>query len=243
LPVALVMAPYVGVEPEVVMFVTLAAAGMPFLLLVGAAPNAVAYESNQFKAKDFFLYGIPPSIVLLGVIVVFAWKIWPWMGMPVLIGRPELTARVEDHDKIVGLELGADDYVTKPFNARELVARIRAVLRLLCCSGTKGSHDRLQVGRLVIDQASHTVTIAGRHVELTPIEFDLLATLAREQGRVFGREMLLERVWGYDYVGESRTVDVHVQRLRRKIELDPSHPTHILTVRGIGYKFAAEEEL
>ena len=87
LPVALVMAPYVGVEPEVVMFVTLAAAGMPFLLLVGAAPNAVAYESNQFKAQDFFLYGIPPSIVLLGVIFVFAWKIWPWMGMPVLIGR------------------------------------------------------------------------------------------------------------------------------------------------------------
>jgi len=86
LPVALVMAPYVGVEPEVVMFATLAAAGMPFMLLVGAAPNAVAYESNQFRAKEFFLWGIPPSVVLLGIIVVFVWKIWPWMGMPVLIG-------------------------------------------------------------------------------------------------------------------------------------------------------------
>ena len=154
-----------------------------------------------------------------------------------------LTAKSDDVDKIIGLEVGADDYITKPFNARELVARIRAVLRLAHKAGVKASRDRLQIGQMTIDRAYHTVTIAGRQVELTPKEFDLLATLAWERGRVFGREMLLERVWGYDYMGESRTVDVHTQRLRRKIEPDPSHPTYILTVRGIGYKFAAEGEL
>jgi len=154
-----------------------------------------------------------------------------------------LTARSDDADKIVGLELGADDYVTKPFNARELVARVRAVLRLSRQSGATQHRDRLQVGELTIDRAGRTVTVADRKVELTPKEFDLLAMLAWERGRVFGREMLLERVWGYDYAGESRTVDVHVQRLRRKIEPEPARPRYLLTVRGVGYKFAAEEEL
>jgi len=154
-----------------------------------------------------------------------------------------LTAKSDDVDKIIGLEVGADDYITKPFNARELVARIRAVLRLAHKAGVKASRDRLQIGQTTIDRAYRTVTIAGRHIELTPKEFDMLATLAWGRGRVFGREMLLERVWGYDYMGESRTVDVHIQRLRRKIEPDPSNPTYILTVRGIGYKFAAEGEL
>jgi DNA-binding response OmpR family regulator len=154
-----------------------------------------------------------------------------------------LTAKSDDVDKIIGLEVGADDYITKPFNARELVARIRAVLRLARKAGATISRERLQVGQMIIDRAYHTVAIAGRHIELTPKEFDLLATLAWERGRVFGREMLLERVWGYDYMGESRTVDVHIQRLRHKIEPDATCPTYIMTVRGIGYKFAAEEEL
>lgn len=154
-----------------------------------------------------------------------------------------LTVRSEEVDKIVGLELGADDYVTKPFNARELVARVRAVLRLARQAGATLHLDRLQVGELTIDRAGRTVTVAGQGVELTPKEFDLLATLAWERGRVFGREMLLERVWSYDYVGESRTVDVHIQRLRRKIEPHPAHPCYLLTVRGVGYKFAAEEDL
>ena len=154
-----------------------------------------------------------------------------------------LTGKADDIDKVVGLEVGADDYVTKPFNARELAARIRAVLRLARQAGAKASRDRLLVGQIKIDRAHHTVTVLGQQVELTPKEYDLLVTLAWDRGRVFGREMLLERVWGYDYMGESRTVDVHIQRLRRKIEPDPSDPTYILTVRGIGYKFAAEEEL
>jgi DNA-binding response OmpR family regulator len=154
-----------------------------------------------------------------------------------------LTIRSDDVDKIVGLELGADDYITKPFSVREMIARVRAVLRLARKAGAKPSRDRLRTGPMTIDRANHTVTIAGRHLELTPKEFELLATLAWERGRVFGREMLLERVWGYDYMGESRTVDVHIQRLRRKIEPDPSKPAYIVTVRGIGYRFAAEGEL
>jgi DNA-binding response OmpR family regulator len=154
-----------------------------------------------------------------------------------------LTARSEDVDKVVGLELGADDYITKPFNIRELIARVRAVLRLAHRADAGPDRDRLHVGQMIIDRASHTVAVAGRQVALTPKEFDLLVTLAWDRGRVYGREMLLERVWGYDYLGESRTVDVHVQRLRHKVEPDPAHPRYLLTVRGVGYKFAAEEDL
>ena len=154
-----------------------------------------------------------------------------------------LTSRTDDVDKIVGLELGADDYVTKPFNARELIARIRSVLRLVNKAGTSPDRDQLQIGNLVIDRSQRVVTRDGQSINLPPKEFDLLATLAWEQGKVFGREMLLERVWGYDYAGESRTVDVHIQRLRSKIEPDPAQPRYLLTVYGIGYKFASEEDL
>jgi DNA-binding response OmpR family regulator len=154
-----------------------------------------------------------------------------------------LTARDTETDKIVGLELGADDYITKPFSARELVARVRAILRLTREVGMVSSGDYLQIDELVIDRACHTVTLAGQQIELTPMEFDLLVILAWQPGQVFGREMLLERVWGYDYVGESRTVDVHVQRLRRKIESDPANPRYLLTVYGVGYKFATEDDL
>jgi DNA-binding response OmpR family regulator len=154
-----------------------------------------------------------------------------------------LTSRTDDVDKIVGLELGADDYITKPFNARELTARIRSVLRLIDKAGISPDRDQLQIGDLDIDRSQRVVTLDGQPIKLPPKEFDLLATLAWERGKVFGREMLLERVWGYDYVGESRTVDVHIQRLRSKIELDPAQPRYLLTVYGIGYKFASEEEL
>jgi len=152
-----------------------------------------------------------------------------------------LTARTEDVDKVVGLELGADDYITKPFNTRELVARVRAVLRLAYSHATMEEPDRLRIGRLEIDLTGRTVTVGGQSVDLTPKEFDLLVFLAEHPGRVFGRETLLEKVWGYDYLGDSRTVDVHVQRLRRKLEEDPHHPRFLLTVRSIGYKFARED--
>jgi len=151
-----------------------------------------------------------------------------------------LTARAEAVDKIVGLEVGADDYVTKPFNARELVARVRAILRLASRSAGQPPAERLRFGQLEIDLGARQVQVAGRLVELAPKEFDLLAVLARNPGRVLGRETLLEQVWGYDFLGDSRTVDVHMQRLRYKIEDDPHEPRYLLTVRSIGYRFAAD---
>ncbi len=149
-----------------------------------------------------------------------------------------LTAKDDDVDKIVGLELGADDYITKPFKTRELIARIRAILRLAQRTVSMGTHV-LRFGQLTIDLDGRTVTLNQNPVSLTPKEFDLLALLASHPGRVFGRDTLLERVWGYDYAGESRTVDVHVQRLRQKVEPDPHAPRFLLTVRNIGYKFEA----
>jgi DNA-binding response OmpR family regulator len=152
-----------------------------------------------------------------------------------------VTAKDDDVDKVVGLEMGADDYITKPFNTRELLARVRAVLRLVHSGGEVHRHEQLHIGSLEIDLAGREVRVEDRPVSLTPKEFDLLVVLARSPGRVFGRETLLQQVWGYDYLGDSRTVDVHVQRLRSKIEPDPANPRCLLTVHGIGYKFSAEE--
>jgi DNA-binding response OmpR family regulator len=147
-----------------------------------------------------------------------------------------LTARVEETDKLIGLELGADDYVTKPFSPRELVARVRAVLRRV--GGLDRATPALAVGDLVIDPERRTVTVAGRPVELTPTEFDLLAVLARHPGRVFSRMELLERVQGYAYEGYERTIDAHVKNIRQKINENPKKPRYILTVYGLGYKFS-----
>jgi two-component system response regulator MtrA len=151
-----------------------------------------------------------------------------------------LTARADDVDKIVGLEVGADDYVTKPFNARELVARVRALLRLVRHSAGRRPEAAVRFGAVEIDLDGRQVLKEGLPVELTPKEFDLLALLARNPGRVFGRDILLEQVWGYDFAGDSRTVDVHVQRLRRKLEENPHAPRYLLSVHSIGYKFAAD---
>jgi DNA-binding response OmpR family regulator len=147
-----------------------------------------------------------------------------------------VTARGDSQDVVDGLEAGADDYVTKPFVAKVLLARIRALARR-----TRGVGERrsIAVGDLVISPQEGTVTRAGRPVELTRTEFRLLTELAVEPGRVFSREELLERVWGYDYFGDSRLVDVHVRRLRKKIEEDPSRPTVVTTVRGMGYRAPA----
>jgi len=144
-----------------------------------------------------------------------------------------VTARADSQDVVAGLEAGADDYVTKPFVARVLVARIRALARR-----TRGVTERrtLTVGDLVISPQEGTVTRGGQVVELTRTEFRLLTELVVDRGRVFSREELLERVWGYDYFGDSRLVDVHVRRLRKKIEQDPSQPALVTTVRGMGYR-------
>lgn len=147
-----------------------------------------------------------------------------------------LTARDEDIDKILGLELGADDYMTKPFNTRELLARIRAILRRTGQQTTRGK-KMLQRGELRIDMIRHKVTIKGRAVALTSKEYALLCLLAANPGRVFSREQLLEELWGQAYDGDVRTVDVHIRHLREKIEEYPAEPDLILTVWGAGYKF------
>jgi two-component system response regulator RegX3 len=147
-----------------------------------------------------------------------------------------LTARDSEIDKVVGLELGADDYVTKPFSSRELVARIRAVLR------RRGEPEdpaaaALEAGPVRMDVERHVVTVNGGTVPMPLKEFDLLELLLRNAGRVLTRGQLIDRVWGADYVGDTKTLDVHVKRLRARIEPDPSNPRHLVTVRGLGYKF------
>ncbi len=147
-----------------------------------------------------------------------------------------LTAKDGEVDKVVGLELGADDYVTKPFSSRELLARVRAVLR------RHGEADELlppavEAGPVRLDIERHVVTVRGEQVAMPLKEFDLLEILVRNAGRVLTRGQLIDRVWGSDYVGDTKTLDVHVKRLRAKVEEDPAHPVHLLTVRGLGYKY------
>lgn len=156
------------------------------------------------------------------------------MTVPILM----LTAKTEEVDKVVGLEIGADDYVTKPFSMRELLARIRAMLRRAEMSRpqTITESETLKINDLEIDVARHRVFLKGAELGLSPKEFDLLSFLGRNKGFVFNREQLLEKVWGYDYAGDTRTVDVHIRWLRRKIENNPANPNRLVTVRGAGYK-------
>ncbi len=146
-----------------------------------------------------------------------------------------LTARVEDTDKLIGLELGADDYVTKPFSPQELVARVRAVLRRV--EGMPAKPERISRGEITVDLSRHAVTVGDEPLNLTPTEFDLLATLMQDPGRTFTRSQLLEQTQGYAYEGYERTIDVHIKNLRQKIETDPTNPQHIRTVYGVGYRF------
>jgi two-component system response regulator MtrA len=152
-------------------------------------------------------------------------------GIPIVM----LTAKGDTVDVVVGLESGADDYVVKPFKPKELVARIRARVRRIEAPGA----DALAIGPLSIDVAGHAVTRDGVPINLTPLEFDLLVCLARKPWQVFTREVLLEQVWGYRHAADTRLVNVHVQRLRSKVETDPENPEIVLTVRGVGYKAGA----
>ena len=155
-----------------------------------------------------------------------------------------VTARDSEIDKVVGLELGADDYVTKPYSSRELIARIRAVLRRGGEVSSEGSEEEpddqvLEGGRVRMDVERHTVLVDGQPVAMPLKEFDLLEYLMRNAGRVLTRGQLIDRIWGADYVGDTKTLDVHVKRLRTKIEQEPSRPKQLVTVRGLGYKFEA----
>ena len=149
-------------------------------------------------------------------------------GVPIVM----LTAKTDTVDVVLGLESGADDYVVKPFKPQELIARVRARLR----RGDDPEPERLQIGDLTIDVAGHSVKRDGEPLSLTPLEFDLLVALARKPWQVFTREVLLEQVWGYRHAGDTRLVNVHVQRLRSKVEKDPERPEVVVTVRGVGYK-------
>ena len=161
------------------------------------------------------------------------------MDVPIIM----LTARSEEIDKVVGLEIGAYDYMTKPFSVKELMARIKALLRRSEIAGqqsdpsTTAHLSAIRAGDFEIDVERHTVSCRGSTIELTPKEFDLLACLMRNKGRVMSRDHLLEKVWGYDFYGDTRTVDVHIRWLRGKIEDDAAQPRHLITVRGVGYKF------
>jgi two-component system response regulator RegX3 len=154
-------------------------------------------------------------------------------NVPVII----VSAKDTEVDKVVGLELGADDYVTKPYSPRELLARIRAVLRR--GQDVELLPDTLEAGPVRMDVERHVVTVAGTEIRLPLKEFELLEMLLRNTGRVLTRGQLIDRIWGADYVGDTKTLDVHVKRLRSKLEKDPSNPSHLVTVRGLGYKFDA----
>ena len=158
-------------------------------------------------------------------------RIREFSNVPVIM----LTARSEDTDKIIGFECGADDYITKPFNILELKARIRAMLRRAGAAHQKDKTSRLQVGHIALDTNERSASKDGQAVDLTAKEFDLMELLMRNPGRVYSRENLLNIVWGYEYAGEYRTVDVHIRRLREKLELDPANPEYILTKWGVGY--------
>jgi len=149
-----------------------------------------------------------------------------------------LTARTTEEDKLTGLGIGADDYVTKPFSPRELAARVRTVLRRLSDQTLLRGPVEIQVGNLSMNFQKHEALLAGHPLQLTPIEFKLLGVFVREPGRTFNRAQLIEKVLGYDFDGFDRTIDVHILNLRRKIEPDPSHPQYIVTIYGAGYKFS-----
>jgi DNA-binding response OmpR family regulator len=186
-----------------------------------------------------------PDLVLLDVMMpkmdgfTVCHRVREFSAVPIII----VTARGQDQDKVRGLDLGADDYLTKPFSVDELLARVRAVLRRAQFSTIEKAHalsTTTTIGDLTIDYAQHLVTKAGKEVTLTPIEYRILAHLAQNAGRVVTQDMLLEHVWGAEYVGESHMLQVNINRLRRKLEDDPAHPRYLLTKVGIGYILATQ---
>lgn len=231
---------------------------MPLVYITDDEPNIrklvafglkdAGYESAEFGDGESLLAAVrqkkPDAIIL-------DWMMPPPDGLAVcriLRGEEEtrdipvlmLTARGEEIDRVLGLELGADDYIVKPFSVKELCARVRAVLRRTEKIIPKEKEDRLEFGGLSVDIQRHVVMKNSTIVELTAKEFDLLTALMKNRGRVLTRDALLDKVWGVEYFGDTRTVDVHVRYLRQKVEDDPESPRLIITVRGVGYKFTEE---
>jgi len=185
-----------------------------------------------------------PDLVVLDVLMPkmdgleFTRRVRREQDVPIIM----LTARAEETDRIVGLEMGADDYVTKPFSPREVVARVRAVLRRVRPADERESPPVLRAGPITLDRSTHTVTIDSESADLTPTEFDVLEVLMGQPGRVYSRPEILEAVQGVAFEAYERTVDAHIKNLRQKIEPDPSSPSYILTVRGAGYRLNSELE-
>jgi len=214
---------------------------------LGREGFAIDVARDGREALDRFEAGAP-DIVLLDVMlprisgIDVCREIRTKSNVPIIM----VTAKGEEIDAVVGLEVGADDYVTKPYRFRELVARMRSVLRRAAdkanadtsLSDDDGVLGPIEVGDVRIDPDRHEVLIRGERVEMPLKEFDLLVALASHAGRVLTRDQLIDDVWGLDYVGDTKTLDVHIKRLRNKVEVDPSRPVAIVTIRGLGYKFA-----
>ncbi len=205
--------------------------------MLGIVLNGAGYEVDLVNRGDQVMDLLrvqKPDLVLLDVMlpgmdgIEVAKAIRAESMVPIVM----LTAKGDTHDVVRGLEAGADDYMVKPFNPSELVARLKVRLRR---SGIEGD-STLRIGALEIDQVAHSIIRAGENIPLTRLEFELLVALAKEPGRVFTREALLSEVWGYQHAADTRLVNVHIQRLRAKVEIDPENPELIVTVRGIGYK-------
>ncbi|HHX77911.1 MAG TPA: response regulator transcription factor [Firmicutes bacterium] len=196
---------------------------------------SAAYDGEEALAA---VEANPPDLIVLDLMLPkldgfeVCRRIRKTLDTPIIM----LTAKTEDIDKILGLELGADDYMTKPFNPRELIARIKALFRRF--PGSQDKEKRLvEHSGIKVDLFRHKVWLKGEEIDLTSKEFSLLSLLISNPGRVYSREQLLKQVWGYDYYGDARTVDVHIRHLREKIEEDPGNPRLVLTVWGSGYKF------
>jgi len=198
----------------------------------------VEIASDGERALERFREG-PPDLLLLDLMLPrlsgldVCRIIRSESSVPILI----LTAKDTEADKVAGLELGADDYVTKPFSTRELISRIRALVRRSGLAARPERPETLRGGQVEMDIARHEVRVRDEDVPLPPKEFELLELLLRRKGRLLTREYLIEEIWGSDYYGDTRTLDVHVKRLRQKIEGDPHKPVHLVTVRGLGYRF------
>jgi two-component system response regulator MtrA len=206
-------------------------------IVLNGAGMEVDLVGRGDEVMDLFAAN-PPDLVLLDVMLpgIDGIEVCKLIREKSMVPIVMLTAKGDTQDVVLGLEAGADDYMVKPFKHQELVARINTRLRRTAKVGT------LKIGDILIDQMEHTIARDGKQIPLTRLEFDLLVALAKEPGRVFTREALLSEVWGYQHAADTRLVNVHVQRLRSKIEKDAENPEHVLTVRGVGYKAGPVKE-